>query len=162
MSDISQFVTFQDANQVETNDSFEPLKPGKYYVAIEEVEVKDTKSGGKGMNIKFDVIGPEGTGRKLFDFINLAHPTSPKCVEIGQKQLASICKAIGMQVITNTNQMLTQKIGVVVAIDKDNPEQNRIKGYYNLAAEAAKPATPAPQAAPAAGASANPAKMPWE
>jgi len=160
MANIANYVTFQDANQVETTDgSYEPLKPGKYVCEVEDIELKETKSGGAGLNVKLSVVYPNSVGRKVFDWINLAHPTSQKCVEIGQQQLAGFCKGLGIPMLQDTDHALTKKIGVVVAIDKDDSTKNRVKGYYN-------PVTEQPQApvspTPVAPVAPTTTSMPWE
>lgn len=157
MSDLSQYTNGFNANEVETQ-SFEPVPPGKYLAQIEDAELKNTKSGGAGLNLKFKVATGQHSGRILFDWINLAHPTSTKCVEIGQQQLAGLCKALSVVTVTNTNELLGKQIGLQVAIDKDDSTRNEVKGYINPNESAPVAAAPVAQPAPAP---ASGGAMPW-
>jgi hypothetical protein len=162
---LSQYVPQGfDARNVETQ-SFEPLQPGKYLAMIESAEVKPTKSGGAGMNVKFSTLDPV-EGRKLFSWINLAHPTSTKAVEIGQQELAKLGKAVGIFQPQDENEFIGKQLVLTVIIDKDDNTRNTVKDYASAtvspqqAVNAPVNAPQAPITAPQTGA-AQPQQAPW-
>lgn len=75
-----------------------PLIPDGTTVRCEyaKIEMKDTRAGGTGLNTEATIIAPvEFKGRKVWDFVNLTHPTSKKAAAIGQRHLRDVCRAIG-------------------------------------------------------------------
>ena len=128
MSQLSQYVPQDfDARNVNTQ-SFDALQPGKYLAMIEKVEVKPTKSGGAGMNVEFSTLDPI-QGRKVFSWINLSHPTSTKCVEIGQAELAKLGKAVGIFQPQDENEFIGKQLVLTIAIDKDDTSRNIVKDF---------------------------------
>lgn len=156
-----------DARNIETQ-SYEALQPGKYLASIEEVEVRPTQKGGAGLNIKFETLQPV-QGRKLFAWINLAHPSSTKCVEIGQQELAKLSKAVGIFQPKDENEFLNKQVVLTVALDKDDATRNVVTDYASATVApqqavnppANMPQAPVPQQAPAATPSPSQGGMPW-
>lgn len=151
-----------DSSAVEPQQAFETLPPGNYTVEISETEVADTKSGeGKILKIVHVVSEPaQFAGRKLFKRINIAH-TNPQAEQIGRAELSALCRASGVTVLTDSDELIgrTVKVKVVVRPATDKyAEQNEIKAY-----ETANGA-PAPMAKPAAvkSATAKAAPPPWK
>lgn len=119
---------------------YSDLPDGVYRLEVTASEVKkgDNKAG---LNLTMDVIEPEDfKGRKLFNYINIEHPTV-QAQEIGQKELASLCRAIGVSEIDDTEELhllpFYAKIGMgKPSKDKDEngnpkfPAKNEIKRYY--------------------------------
>ena len=127
---------------------FGPLSPGEYVGEIVAADVKQTKAGTNMLSLEIQT--EKG---KVWDNLNLWH-TNPKAVEIAQERLSAIGLALGMTVITDTDQLLAKRVKVRVGIQDRNPQYNEVLGY---AAASAAPA-PAPDPAPAVPASAPP---PW-
>ena len=147
-----------DSSTVEPQQAFDTLPPGTYTVEISETEVADTKSGeGKILRLVQTVKEPANfAGRKLFKRINIAH-TNPQAEQIGRAELSALCRAAGITVLTDSDELIGRvvkaKVVVRPATDK-YAEQNEVKAY-----EAAG-ASPAPiNAAPRAAAKAAP---PWK
>ncbi len=160
-----------DAQNVEPNEtrSFENLPPGKYQMQIVNSEMKDTSTGGQMLKLELDVLDGPATGRKLWDNLNLVN-NNEKAVEIAQRTLSSICRAVGKMQVSDSEELHFKPMTVTVAVEPysktDAKLINRIKGYD--AAGGAGRAAPAFQrptqgnggqaAAPAAAA---PKAMPW-
>lgn len=145
-----------DASQIETN-SYDPLPDGWYPVTIVEADMVPTKDGTtEYLKLCFDVTGADYAGRKVWDRLNINHQNqTPR--EIAQRNLASICKAIGLIQVRDTDQLvgtsLMVKVRAVPADDRFDA-RNEIRGYKPSQTQA-----PAKAAAPVAAA---PKKAPWQ
>jgi len=145
-----------DASTIDTS-SHDPIKPGTYEAVIAETEMRPTRNGdGMGINVTFEIISGEAKGRKVWEWINYQHP-KPEAQRIGQETLAKICKAVGVERLTETEQLHNIPLLVKVALDKADPTKNTVKDILAkskvaaAAAPAAAPAAAAPAAQPAAG-----------
>jgi len=143
-----------DASKIETN-SYQPLPDGWYPVAIVEADMVRTRDGAtEYLKLCYEVTGPEYTGRKVFDGLNINHANqTPR--EIAQRNLASICKAINQLQVASTDQLLGKELLVKVKAepaDERFDARNRVVGY--------KPTTQT--AAPVAAPAAAPKKAPWQ
>lgn len=144
-----------DATQHDTEQrDFENLPIGDYELEVSASEVKATKKGdGKGINLTYSVLAPqEYEGRKFFSWINIEHANA-QAQEIGQKELASLCRACGLSGIDDTEQLhfirFTAKVGVGKPSTKDGttyPGRNEIKKFY-FPDEGAVPEAKAPPVA---------------
>ena len=154
---MSIFSTPFDATKIEVeNTDFSPLAPGKYDAIISAAAEKSTKAGtGKYLSVEFTVTSVQNEGRRVWLNLNLVNP-NPVAVEIAQKDLASLCKAIGVMQVSDESQLVDKALTIKVAVDGD---RNNVKGFFPLAARVAAPAQAAPAAAPAA--SSEPDGMPW-
>ena len=130
-----------NADEVEVvDDDFSPLPPGDYPVIVEDSEFRDTKAGdGKYLFLQLMVIDGQGKNRKLFDRLNLDNPNA-QAVEISKKQLASLCRAMGKQKISDSAELHDVPVVARVEIRKGSngyEDSNDIKGYkkYNAPAE---------------------------
>ena len=125
-----------DASTIDTT-SRDPIKPGTYEAVITESEIRATKSGnGKGINLTFEILSQEAKGRKVWAWINSQHPKQ-EAQRIGQEELARICKAVGVEKLQDTAQLHNLPLMITVAIDKDDPTRNVVKGYKAKAAQTA-------------------------
>lgn len=135
MMDLSGF----DANQVEPQQSREPVPAGWYKAVITESEEKPTKAQtGSYLQMTIEIVEGEHQGRKVFERLNLKNPNST-AVEIAQRTLSSICRAVGVAT-PRTSQDLHDKvlmIKVAVTPARDGYDAgNDIKEYQ--AADAKK------------------------
>jgi hypothetical protein len=80
-----------DFNKVASN-SFEPLPAGSYNIISDDVQLKQTKSGGEMLAIKFRVLDGEQKGRFIFENYNIKN-SNEKAVQIGLSQLKSFIQA---------------------------------------------------------------------
>jgi hypothetical protein len=74
---------------------FQPMPPGVYRLEVEATEPKRTKAGGSGLNLTMRVVSGEHAGRKVWQWINITHPTSVKAAAIGQREMRDLCRAVG-------------------------------------------------------------------
>ena len=127
--------------------SFEAIPTGTYEAVISNSESRPMKSGnGMGFNLEFEVISGEYKGRKVFAWITFEHRTSPDAQRIGREQLSTICRAVGVTQLNDTAQLHNLPLLIVVALDKNDPTRNIIKGFKAVKSVGAGAA--APQAAP--------------
>ena len=132
------------------SDDYALVPAGKYPAMITEVELKDTNAGnGQYLNIRFDIIGAEQSGRVVFTNINIRNP-NPKAEEIGAQELGQLCKAIGITgQLTDTEQLTNGTCEIKVTI-KDDPQygpSNQVKGFYSTLAAGCKASAPKQAAA---------------
>jgi hypothetical protein len=145
--------------------SSEPLPPGAYDVEITNAEVRELKSGnGTGLNIEYTVVGPEQHARrKLWQNLNIAH-TNPQAEQIGQSQLSALCRAVGIGLLNDSDELFQKMLRVQVKV---RPAQgsygpsNDISGYEAIGTPL--PAVAPTQAArPAANTAAAKSSPPWK
>lgn len=164
-----------DASTVPEQESFAALPEGQYVVIATASEMKPTKAGtGQFLQIAFEVLDGQCKGRKLWARMNLVNPNQT-AVDIAQRELAAICRAVGV-IRPNDSAELHNRpllVTVIVEIDDRKREGNVIKTFEAINAAGGMPASvaaPAPAAAanwsaPAAQpatAPAAPKKAPWQ
>lgn len=126
-----------DATQHDTTQSdYSELPNGIYRLEIEASDVVPTKKGdGTILKTTFSVIEPEELkGRKLFGSYNLENK-SAQAQEIGQKQFASLCRAIGESTVEDSEDLhfrgFVAKVGLgKPSADGQYPARAEIKAYY--------------------------------
>ena len=154
--------SFNTENLPQSDNQFEPIPAGWYTVRINSASLETTKAGtGQYIKCRYDVLGPTHEGRALFGNLNISNP-NPKAEEIGRQQLGDLMRAIGLNQVQDTDQLIGGECQVKVSV-KDDPNYgpgNEIKGWKALADGA--PAQQAQQAAPsAAPAAAGGTAPPW-
>lgn len=113
---------------------FETLPDGDYRLEVSASEIKPTKANnGTILRLTYDVIEPEQyKGRKIFANINIEN-ANVQAQEIGQKELASLCRAIGKESIDDSEDLhyepFTAKVGLEKAQAGYSP-RNQIKKFY--------------------------------
>lgn len=148
-----------DATNGQTMGSFDALPAGDYVAAISASEVKESKANASNryLSLKFQVMEGEFSGRTFFTNINLWH-SGAQTVEIAQRELNSICHAVGKLRVNDSSELHGVPMRVKLTVEKSDQfgDQNRVKGY--------KPLNDAPGAAPSNVASASPGASgakPW-
>ena len=129
-----------NAAEIDTT-SRDAIPSGTYEAVITDSEMKATKNGlGMGINLTFEIIsdGP-AKGRKVFVWINYEHP-KVEAQRIGREELASLCKAVGVSNLTDTNQLHNMPLLITVGLDKNDSTRNVVKKYASKAAPLAQPA----------------------
>lgn len=105
-----------NAAEVEPQSSMEPIPAGWYTCIITDSEFKPTKKGdGEYLQLRLDVIDGENEGRVLFDRLNLSNPNQT-AVDIAQRQLSAICRAIGVMTPQDSADLHDKPIKVKVKI----------------------------------------------
>ena len=114
-------------------DNFEPIPAGWYNARITEAEVKSTKAGtGSYIKVRYDITGPTHQGRVIYGNINLSNPNQ-QAEQIGIQQLGSLARAIGLEVISDSDQLINRDVQIKLSIKKDTSGQyndsNDVKGF---------------------------------
>jgi len=124
--------------------NFDNIPKGEYIASIIKSEIKPTKAGtGKRLNFTFKVLSGEFKGRQLFVGLNVENP-NPTAVEISDRELKSICDAIGKgkENLQETEELHGIPMTIKVDIGQPSgeykedgetkykyPSRNEIKGY---------------------------------
>jgi hypothetical protein len=104
MMDLAGF----DANNVEPNAPRDPIPAGWYKMVITESLEKPTRAQtGSFLQMTVEIIEGDHAGRKAFERLNLNNPNQ-QAVEIAQRTLSSICRAVGVMT-PRTSQDLHDK-----------------------------------------------------
>ena len=129
------FLSF-NAEAVKPQDSFEPIPAGMYQALIDESEVVSTKSGsGQMLKLTWKVLEGEFKGRLVFDRLNIQNQ-NPKAEEIGQRQLSTLCHAVGVLQLKTSEQLHGIPCTIKVIVRKDESgqyaDQNEVKDYRSI------------------------------
>lgn len=170
--------TFDPTAHDTTQAEYSTLPLGIYRLEVTASDVVPTKAGtGTILKLTYDVIEPEEfKGRKIFANMNIENQNAV-AQQIGQRELASLCRAIGLSDLSDSEELHFHAFTAKVGLEKPQEgyaQRNRIVRFYfpdegnvpeptidavqpRLAANDNRPAArPAQQAAaPAAG------KRPW-
>ena len=159
MANLSGF----DASQVPEQQDFSPLPEGKYVViAIASEEKPNAKGTGTYLQFTFEVLEGSHKSRRLWARLNLKNP-SAGAVEIARRELAAICRAVGVIHPADSSELHNKPLLVTVAVEIDETkkrENNTIKRYDAVTGHVAQMPVAAPAfTAPAAVAA--PSVAPW-
>ena len=106
---------------------FESLPAGTYRVLITKAEYRATRANtGHRLVLELSVMGGEHDGRKLWEGINVFND-NPIAQEIGQRVLASLTDALGIQRngLTDTEQLVDAVVLAEVTCNRIKNEQQR-------------------------------------
>jgi len=123
--------TFNASEMPVPESNYDPVPAGWYNVAIAGAEIKDTKAGtGKYISVRFDITGPEHQGRVVFTNLNTRNP-NPKAEEIARQQLGEIMRAIGVQELEDTDQLIGGNLAIKVTVKESEQygPGNEVKGF---------------------------------
>ena len=131
-------------------NNYDAIPAGMYEATIANAEIKDSKSGGKYINVRYDITGPAHIGRVVFGMITIAN-ANPKAEEVGRQQLGELIRAIGLDKLADTDQLIGGSL--IIKLDVEESEkygsQNRVRGFR-----------PASKAKPTVAATTN--TPPWQ
>ena len=134
-----------DVSEDEGGGGFTPIPAGWYVGRITESELKQNKKGnGSYLQFVIELDSPEVRNRLLWARHTWEHQTSPVAVEIGHREVANLCNALGRPQIADTQELHGTQFRVKVSL-KDDPTYgptNDVVGYKAVGS--------APKAAPAA------------
>ena len=121
-----------------TLDDHSAVPAGNYPVQIVKSKMKDTKKKKAGevkigsyLEMQMKVIAGKHKGKMFFERLNLLNENAT-AVEIANKTLATICKAVGVVSVQDSAELHGKPMIAVVAKDEataNNPESNSIKNY---------------------------------
>lgn len=132
MAQLGQRFNAQDHDT--TQSDYSELPNGDYELEIEASEIKEGANG-TGLKTTMSVVRPEEyKGRKLFNYYNLEHKNA-QAQEIGQRQFASLCRAIGVDGVSDSEELHFKLFTVKVGLGKPSkdgqyPARAEIKKYY--------------------------------
>ena len=136
-----------NAESIEPNTSYEPIPAGWYTAIISSSEMKATRDGyGEYLSLTLQVIEGQYENRLVFARLNLKN-ANEKAVDIARKDLAAICRAVGVMSPQGSEQLHDIPLMIKVKVrpaSGDYEASNDIGGYK--AVEGAN-LTPAPKAA---------------
>lgn len=134
---MAKLATTFNASDFDTEQrDYEELPNGIYALEIEASDVVPTKAGtGTILKVTNTVLEPDAyAGRKLFATYNLEN-ANPQAAEIGQRQFASLCRAIGITEVEDSEQLHFHRYVVKVKLGKPSkdgqyPARAEIGTYY--------------------------------
>jgi hypothetical protein len=131
-----------DASQGDQMSDRSVLPAGEYLAAIAKSGVSDTRKGdGRKVDLEFEVLDGPHRGRRFWSTLNLWNP-SPDSVEMAQRELNSICHAVGKLRVADTEELHGIPMLVKLGFQKDNAERNEPKGYKPAAGAALRSSGP--------------------
>lgn len=160
---MASFAQTFDASAIEPSSGYDVLPPGKYLAQIVASEMRPTKDGrGQYLFLEVDIIDGQYAGRKLFDRLNLVND-NPDTVQIAQRTLSSICRAVGKMQVSNSEQLHLVPLIADVRVRPPKGmygESNSIRYLPRNGAVATAPAATAPSAPAARPMTAAPTSTP--
>lgn len=111
--------------------SYEPIPAGWYTASIKSAELRQTKSGtGQYIAVRYDIQGQSHSGRVIFGNINIKN-ANPKAEEIGRQQLGEVMRAIGLDKVRDTDQLIggTLQIKVDISHQEGYEPRNEVRAY---------------------------------
>jgi len=150
-----------NALEIEPAATYEPLPADWYKAVITATEEKPTKAQtGSYLELNMEIIEGNYQGRRVFERLNLKNP-NPVAIEIAQRSLSSICRAVGVNNPQNSEELMDKPLMIKLAVKPAQGEygaSNEIKGYDAVGGATTAPAP----AAVAATASAGVSTPPWK
>jgi hypothetical protein len=145
-----------DASQFEPLSGRDAIPAGRYLAIITASELKPTRTGtGHYLELEHEILDGEHKGRKVWSRHNLRNP-STAAVEIANREMTSICRAIGVQQVGDTAELHQKPLMITVAVrtrQDTNEPVNEITGWAKKEVAAGVPQQ--------AGVTGGPATPPW-
>lgn len=134
---------FNSTDKDDMND-FSVIKAGDYPAQIVKSDYVETKKkDGHRLTLQLKIIAGPSKGKMLFAGLNLDNP-NVNAVEMAEKELATICRAVGKVGIADSMELHGIPMTVVVGIEpasEQYPEKNIIQMYKPIDASTAQPAS---------------------
>jgi hypothetical protein len=119
-----------NADEIDT-EGFKPVPAGWYPAMVVKSEMKTTKAGGEMLVLQWDILEGQYKGRKIFCNLNLKNDNK-QAEEIAHRELASICKCIGIIHPRGSEELHNKPMMIKLAVRPETeqfPASNDIKGY---------------------------------
>jgi len=158
MANLGFVAHVADLPQGNTGD-FSPLPDGWYTATVAGAELKQTKAGtGSYISVRYDITGPTHQGRVVFGNLNISNP-NPKAEEIGRQQLGDLMRAIGLDTVQDTDQLIGGQCQIKLTIRKSEEygDSNEVRSWK--AVEGSR--MPSPGSTPVASQSSAGSAPPW-
>jgi len=151
-----------DASTIEASTSYDPIPAGWYTAIISNSEMKATRDGyGEYLSLTLQVIEGQYENRLVFARLNLKN-ANDKAVDIARKDLAAICRAVGVMSPQSSEELHDKPLMIKVKVRPAQGEydaSNDVAGYKGVDGNTSAPVQQK-QAAPVAPS--TPAKKPWQ
>lgn len=163
-------LNYNAADHEPAQDGYDAIPVGDYEAAIVASEIKTTKAGtGKYLDLTVEILGPTHAGRKVFPKINVENPNK-QAVDIGMRELRSICDAIGIAGFRQTEELHDKPLVVRIKHEQYQGEpQARVASWKSNGGQVppavskpppSTPSKPSEAAPPATGGGTT--NKPWE
>lgn len=130
MANLGMTINAADLPQGNTGD-FSPIPAGWYSATVVGAEIKQTKAGtGSYISVRYDVTGPTHQGRVIFGILNISNP-NPKAEEIGRQQLGDLMRSIGLDTVTDSDQLIGGNCDIKLTITKSEEygDKNEVRSW---------------------------------
>jgi hypothetical protein len=128
-----------------------PVPEGSYLAEIVDQDEKENKKkSGRYVHVKWEIAEGEHLGRWVPEWINYIHE-SEVTQRIGQQQLKKLCNALGIDKVSDTDELQGKRAIITVGTDKNDDSRNVVFSYAPVQQSAT---TPTPEAE-------APASRPW-
>lgn len=112
-------------------DDFAPIPVGEYLACCVSEERKPNSAGtGEYLELVFEILEGEHKGRQIREWLNLWHPAD-RTVAIANQTLAKICRAIGLDYVSDAKQLL--KVPMIVKTKLVESKDPRYAGTHRAA-----------------------------
>ena len=130
----SGFDTDKAADEAGPSGDFSPIPKGTYRVKVVSAETNTTKAGnGEMLKVRLDVLGPEHSGRVVFDDILIKH-TSEEAQRIGRERFATLCRGAELANPKSTDLLVGKELDAFIKIETDEKygDRNRVSFYSRV------------------------------
>ena len=145
-----------DASAVElpegeyTSKYDEPVPDGSYLAEIvDQDEKENSKKSGRFVHVKWEIAEGEHLGRWIPEWINYIHKHSEVTQRIGEQQLKKLCDALGIDKVSDTDELQGKRAIITVGTDKNDKSRNVVFAYEPVQQSAPAPAPKTESEAPA-------------
>ena len=141
-------LNFNAAN-VQPDTGFSLIPAWVYTAQVTDSKVYPTKSGtGTILELTFQILEGQHHGRLVWARINIQN-ANPVAEQIGQKQLSSICHAVGVIQLQDSTQLHNKPLRIRVKVTKDDQygDKNEVNGFEALPQGGGAPAMMTPPVA---------------
>lgn len=150
-----------NAEEIEPSSSFDPIPAGWYKAIISASEMKPTRDGyGEYLSLTLQVIEGQYANRLVFARLNLKN-ANDKAVDIARKDLAAICRAVGVMSPKASEELHDKPLMIKVKVRPASGEYEASNDVGGYKAVDGVDFTPSPQQQKAPTPS-TPAKKPWQ
>ena len=154
-----------DASTIEPSNSYDPIPTGWYQAIISSSEMKATRDGyGEYLSLTLQVIEGQYANRLVFARLNLKN-ANDKAVDIARKDLAAICRAVGVMSPQSSEELHDKPLMIKVKVRPAQGEydaSNDIAGYKGVEGTDFTPPQQQQKAPTPSTTPSTPAKKPWQ
>lgn len=162
MASLGQTLNLQDLPE----DSYAPRPAGDYEVMITDSAMEQTADKtGQFIKLEYSIQNGQYAGGKFYDRLNVVNK-SEKAQEIAYSTLRKIMEAVGVNSISDTEQLHNKRMIITVAVQEGKPYQDKTTGETKQgnpqnAIKAYKPYAAAQSTANGTVAAATSSAKPW-